>query len=332
MPDALPSTMKLLQIDAPGRAVWREVPRPEPQTGEVLLKVSGVTTCPQWDLHIMDGEPMFTDRPLSYPYVPGEPGHEVVGTVAAVGDGVAGLSVGTRVATWRDPGGRRQGCYAQYASVAADHVLPVPKDFSDDALASLELAMCVQVSFDQLIARGGMHGKRVGVSGLGSSGLIAVQMAKAYGAREVVAIDPLAERRSLARSLGADVALAPDPDAFPAGRTGGRALDAAVDTTGLKRAIEFLVERTNETVVIFGVLREHVGFGPEHWWGGFALLGYGEHNRGAAERALALVEQGTLQLAPLVTHTLPLARYHEGIELLRQKDAVKVLFRPWDAG
>jgi threonine dehydrogenase-like Zn-dependent dehydrogenase len=329
MPDALPDTMNLLQIDEPGRAVWREVPRPDPQPGEVLLKIAGVTTCPQWDLHIMDGEPMFEDRPLSYPYVPGEPGHEVVGTVAAVGDGVEGLPVGTRVATWRDPGGRRQGCYAQYAPVEAEHVLPVREELPDEAVASLELAMCVQVSFDQLIARDGVSGKRVGVSGLGASGLIAVQMAKAYGARKVVALDPLPERRALGRELGADVVLHPDPDAFPAGRAGARALDAAVDTTGLKRAIEFLVERTNETVAIFGVLREHVGFGPEHWWGGFALLGYGEHNRGAAERALALIETGSLRLAPLVTHTLPLSRYHEGIDLLRRRAAIKVLFLPW---
>lgn len=329
MLDDLLDTMKLLQVEAPGRAVWRDAPRPDPAPGEVLLKVSGVTTCPQWDLHIMDGEPMFKDRPLSYPYVPGEPGHEVVGTVAAVGDGVAGLSVGTRVATWRDPGGRRQGCYAQYVSVEADHVLPVPKDFPDDALASLELAMCVQVSFDQLIARCGVRGKRVGISGLGSSGLIAVQMAKAYGAREVVAFDLLPERCALARELGADAALHPADALFD--RHSDDALDVGLDTTGLKVAIEDLMRRTRSTVAIFGVLREEVAFGPEHWWGDFALLGYGEHNRGAAERALALVKEGTLRLAPLVTHSLPLAHYHEGVKLLRRREAIKVLFRPWGA-
>lgn len=321
--------MKLLQIDEPGRAVWRDAPLPEPAPGEVLLKVSGVTTCPHWDLHILGGEPMFADRPLTYPYVPGEPGHEVVGEVVAVGEGVAEPTVGTRVATWRDPGGRRQGCYAQYAPVDAEHVLPVPDDLADADLAPLELAMCVQVSFDQLIERDGIRGKRVGISGLGPAGLIAVQMAKAYGAREVVAIDPLEERRDLGHSLGAEAVLPPDATRFPAGRTGEMAVDTGLDTTGLKKAIEFLIERTNETVAIFGVLREHVGFGPEHWWGGFALLGYGEHNRAAAERALALVENGSLQLAPLVTHTLPLTRYHEGVELLRSKEAIKVLFDPW---
>ena len=329
MPDALPDTMQLLQIEAPGRAVWREAPRPDPAPGEVLLKVSGVTTCPHWDLHVLGGEPMFADRPFAYPYVPGEPGHEAVGEVAVLGDGVEGLAVGQRVVVWRDPGGRRQGCYAQYATVEAEHVLPVPDDLPDEALAPLELAMCVQVSFDQLAAREGIRGKRVGVSGLGPAGLIAVQMAKAYGAREVVALDLLPERCALARDLGADIAMHPDEATFD--RHGDEALDTGLDTTGVKIAIETLMRCTRSTVAIFGVLREHVAFGPEHWWGDFALLGYGEHNRSAAERALTLVEAGTLRLAPLVTHTLPLRRYEEGVELLRNKDALKVLFRPWDA-
>ncbi len=322
------STMKLLQIDAPGQPVWRDGPRPEPQPGEVLLKVSAVSTCPHWDLHILGGEPMFADRPLAYPYVPGEPGHEVVGEVVVLGEGIDMLAVGTRVAAWRDPGGRRQGCYAEYVAVDADHVLPVSDELSDADLAPLELAMCVQVSFDQLIARDGICGKRVGIGGLGPAGLIAVQMAKAYGAREVVAIDPLPERRALGSALGADEVLPPDASAFPASRDGAWSFDTGLDTTGLKGAIEFLVGRTNETVAIFGVLREHVGFGPEHWWGGFALLGYGEHNRGAAERALALVTAGSLRLAPLITHALPMSRYAEGVDLLRRKEAIKVLFTP----
>jgi threonine dehydrogenase-like Zn-dependent dehydrogenase len=322
-------TMKVLQIDEPGHAVWRDVPRPDPRPGEVLLKISSVTTCPHWDLHIMSGRPMFEDRPLRYPYIPGEPGHEAVGEIIAMGSDVEGLSIGMRVVAWRDPGGRRQGLYAQCAPVDAEDVLPAPENLADEAIASLELAMCVQVSFDQLMARSGVRGKRVGISGLGSAGLIAVQMARAYGAAEIIAIDPLPERRSLGLALGADLVLPPDAAAFPAGRDGNMALDTGLDTTGSRQAIEFLIERTNETVAIFGVLREYVGFGPEHWWGGFALLGYGEHNRGAAERALALVHEGSLRLDPLVTHILPLTRYAEGVDLLRRKEAIKVLFQAW---
>ncbi|NBC18699.1 MAG: zinc-binding dehydrogenase [Bacteroidetes bacterium] len=319
--------MKLLQITAPGEPTWTDAPRPTPQPGEVLVRVSGVTTCPHWDLHVLGGEPMFDDRPFSYPYTPGEPGHEAVGTVAALGEGVTGFTVGQRVAAWRDPGDRRQGCYAQYVPFQAEHLLPVPDALDDADLAPLELAMCVQVSFDQLMQREGIRGKRVGISGLGPSGLVAVQMAKAYGASEVVGFDLLEDRRARAAALGADRVM--HPDAFPADRHDPGALDAALDTTGLKVSIEMLMARTRKTVALFGVLRETVHFGPDYWWGDFALLGYGEHNRTAAERALALITDGTLRLAPLVTHRLPLTRYEDGVALLRRKAALKVLFDPW---
>lgn len=320
--------MKLLHIVEPGRAEWTDAPDPVAGPGEVVLAVSAISTCPQWDLHIMDGEPMFANRPLTYPYVPGEPGHEAVGRIASVGDGVIGFDPGDRVATWRDPGGRQQGCYAEMVAVDADHLLLVPEDLSDAHLAPLELAMCVQVSFDQLLERGSLEGKRVGVGGLGPAGLIAVQMARAYGATEVVATDLMSDRRELGLTLGATEVHDPLNADFPAKRDGPMSCDVSVDTTGLAKAIEYLVQRTRHSVAIFGVLREHVGFGPEHWWGGFALMGYGAHNRGAAERALALVASRDLDLAALISAELPLTHYAEGVAMLRRREAVKVLFRP----
>ncbi len=86
--------MKLLQIEAPGRAAWKDAPTPEPAAGEVLLRVLGVTTCPHWDLHILGGVPMFPGAALNYPYQPGQPGHEAVGEVVALGPGRDGVSRG----------------------------------------------------------------------------------------------------------------------------------------------------------------------------------------------------------------------------------------------
>jgi threonine dehydrogenase-like Zn-dependent dehydrogenase len=319
--------MKQLQILEPGRVVWADAPVPQPQAGQVLVKVLGVTTCPHWDLHLMSGEPMFPGRPLSYPYTPGQPGHEAMGEVAALGPGVKGPPPGTRIAAWRDPGHQNPGCYAQYVCLDADHVIEIPANLEPQAIAPLELAMCVQVSFDQLLQLDAVQGARFGVSGLGPAGLVAVQMARAYGAREVLGVDPLPERRALATQLGADVVLPPDAGAFPEGRSGPKALDAAIDCTGLKVSIEFLMDRTRQAVAIFGVLREDVVYGAQHW-GGLSLLGYRQHNRPAAVRALDLIRQGQLHLSPLVTHVLPFARYEEGVELLRAKQAIKVCFLP----
>jgi threonine dehydrogenase-like Zn-dependent dehydrogenase len=320
--------MKLLQIVEPGRAVWRDAPRPEPGSGEVLVRIEAVATCPHWDLHIFGGQPMFPGSALDYPYLPGQPGHEAVGVIEALGAGASELRVGARVAVWRDSGRRPQGCYAQYNVLRAEDLIEVPAERDVADLASLELAMCVEVSFQQLAAMGGVAGRRVGLSGLGPAGLVAVQLARAHGAAEVVGLDPVAERRDLARKLGADRVLVPDAAEWPASRTQG-ALDDAIDLTGVPASIEFLMDRTRRCVALFGVLRESVRFQAQHLFGpGLILAGYGEHNRTAAETVLRFINGGQLRLAPLLTHRLPLTRYAEGVELLRGKAAIKVLFTP----
>ncbi|MDP2136487.1 MAG: zinc-binding dehydrogenase [Candidatus Didemnitutus sp.] len=325
----LPTQMKRLQIDAPGRAVWGDAPVPEPGPGEVLIRVEAVATCPHWDLHIFGGQPMFPGISLVYPYLPGQPGHEAVGEVVALGAGVADLPLGTRVAVWRDTGRRPLGCYAQFNHLRAEDVIIVPESLSAADLASLELAMCVEVSFQQLATLGGIAGRSLGVAGLGPAGLVAVQLARAHGAAEVVGIDPVPERRALALALGAHRAVAPDEGAWPASRAVG-ALDDAIDLSGVPASIEFLMDRTRRCVTLFGVLREEVRFGPQHLFGpGLLLMGYGEHNRVAAETALDFITKGALRLAPLITRTLPFTRYAEGVELLRRKQAIKVLLDPW---
>jgi threonine dehydrogenase-like Zn-dependent dehydrogenase len=323
-----PTKTSVLQIEAPGKPVWKTMDIPPLEPGEVLVKVRGITTCPHWDLHMMRGETMFPGTALEYPLVPGQPGHEAMGEIVAVSDGVTGFEPGMRVAAWRDPGNRRMGCYAEYVPIRAEDLLPVDPDLRPEEIASLELAMCVQGSFDQLLERGGVAGKRVAVSGLGPSGLIAVQLARAHGAKEVVGFDPLPDRRRSALDLGADDVRDPGTYAWMNDRFGAGVFDSALDTTGLPVSIERLMGMTRDTVAIFGVLRSPVRFGTEQWWGGFALLGYATHTRSAAVTAYRLIAEGKLRLAPLVTAQLPLERYGEGVEMLRTGKALKVLFTP----
>jgi threonine dehydrogenase-like Zn-dependent dehydrogenase len=320
--------MKQLHIEAPGRAVWTDVPVPKPAAGDVLVRVIGVVTCPHWDMHIFGGQPMFPGAKLEYPYLPGQPGHEAIGEVAALGAGVTEFKLGDRVAVWRDIGKPRPGFYAQFNTFPAADLLQVPAHLAPAEIASLELAMCVEVSFQQLAAQGG-PGARLGLSGLGPAGLVAVQLARAHGVAEVVAFDPVEERRALALTLGAHRTLPPDAAAWPASRN-DRALDNAIDLTGVPAAIEFLMDRTRRCVTLFGVLRENIRFGPSHLFGpGLVLSGYGNHNRVAAETALQFILDGRLRLAPLITHTLPLTRYSDAVDLLRRKQAIKILFDPW---
>lgn len=321
--------MKTLQITAPGKPEWLDVPIPAPAEGEALVKILNVTTCPHWDLHIMDGVPMFPGGRLTYPYAPGQPGHEAVGEVVAQGPGMSSPAVGSRVAFWRDAGQDRPGCYAQYNCASTEILLELPPDLPDEAATSIELAMCVQVSFDQLRDIDAVRDARLAVAGLGPAGLVALQMADAYGAREVVGIDPLPSRRQLAEGLCACHTIVPDPDAFPVDRNSDQNFDTAIDCTGLKHSIEFLMDRTRNAVAIFGVLRDEVVFTTRHWARGLSLLGYRSHNLAAARKALRLIADGKLDLKPLSTHTLPLNRYAEGVDLLRTKEAIKVRFLPW---
>lgn len=322
--------MKALEIGVYPHLELKEVPIPEPQAGEVLLKVEAVTTCPQWDLHLRHQEPMFVGHQFHYPYTLGQPGHEATGTIAKLGEGVSQFSVGERVSAWRDAGHQRQGCYAQYVVLNADNVILVPPTLPNEKTASVELAMCVSATIMMLKEMQAIGGRRVGIMGLGPAGLIAAQLARAEGAVEVVGFDLSEARRDLAMTLGFDSAFDPrsaPEERFPA-RPRAPYLECTIDCVGAKASVEWAMDHTKETVALFGVQREEYLFQPRHY-GHLRLCGYPGHSRRAAEYAVKHIAEGTLDLSPLVTCHLPLSRYNEGIDLLERQEAIKVCFHPW---
>jgi threonine dehydrogenase-like Zn-dependent dehydrogenase len=322
--------MKVLQITAPGQTEWRDMPVPGPGPGEVLVRILGVATSATWDLAIADGTPVYPAKPIQYPLAPGQPGREAMGEIVAVGAGVARLRAGTRVACWRDAGRAGSGCYAQYVAVAEGHVVKVPRSLGPRDMAPLMLATSLHSLFDRLNGMGAVRGKRTGVNGLEAAGLVAVQMARYYGARDVVAIDPLPDRRRMALTLGASSAVSPDDAALVAAFAAAPTLDTAIDCTADGAKVESLLDRTRDIMAVHGVLTEDIRFTARHSLSGVGLLGHRHvQSRDAAVRALRLVNSGALKIAPLVTHTLPLERYPEGIELLRTGQAIIVCFDPW---
>lgn len=312
--------MKILQVGEGHGFQILDLPIPEPGPGEALLKIEAVTTCPQWDLHLRHHEPMFPGHQFHYPYTPGQPGHEATGTVAAIGEGVEEFAVGQRASTWRDPGHTKPGCYAQYVLCAADDLIAVPPDLPVEATASVELAMCVGASFLMQKEMVVLAGRRFAVVGLGPAGLIAAQMARAEGVSEVVGFDFSSQRRELGLSLGLDAAYAPQT------YTDTRKFDTAIDCVGAKTSVEWLMDRTEDVVALFGVQRESYTFAPRHYR--LRLCGYPGHSRKAAEYAVGLIADRKLDLRPLVTHHFPLEGYAEAIDLLERQEAVKVCFRP----
>ena len=324
--------MKALQILAPGRAELIELPVPQPGPGEVLVKVLAVTTCPQWDMHVYAGEPMWPGEPLVYPYQPGQPGHELCGEVTALGEGVSEFAVGQRICAWRGRSHDLPGGYAQFIVQDATDLISAPAQLEPMALAALELAMCVSSSFLRLQELGAVAGKRFGVMGLGPAGLVAVQLARAQGAREVVGFDLNPARRELASALGADHVLDPGDEVVPELplRWQEGSLDSGIDCVGLKQSVAYLMDHTSGVVALFGVQREDYAYtGLHNGAPGLLLCGYPGHRRSAGEYALEQICAGRLSLSPLVTHCLPLAEYEQAVGLLCRQEAVKVCFDPW---
>jgi threonine dehydrogenase-like Zn-dependent dehydrogenase len=177
-------------------------------------------------------------------------GNMIVGTVVAAGTEVTRFAVGDRV--------------FGYGPIREDHQAP------EDRLRPLmELsgvnAVCVDPAHVAFVAiRDGniRIGDTVAVYGLGAIGLLAVQIARAGGARRVFAVDPLAMRRAHAEAHGADAAF--DPTACDAAleikrATGGKGVDVSVETSGSARALHDAIRclRQCGTVV-------HVPWGPKN--------------------------------------------------------------------
>lgn len=315
--------MKILQVGEGRDFTIIDIPVPEPGPGEVLMRIEAVTTCPQWDLHLRHNEPMFIGHQFHYPYTMGQPGHEATGEITAIGEGVTSVAVGDKVSAWRDAGHHRLGCYAQYVIHKADNVIRVPSHLPPEALAPLELAMCVGASFLMMKEMNVIAGRRFGVVGLGPAGLIAAQMARAEGANEVIGFDFTEARREQGLKIGLTAAYdSREPLDIPK-------FDTAIDCVGAKASVEWLMDRTIDVVSLFGVQREPYTFSPRH--NRLRLCGYPGHSRTAAEYAVGLIEAGKLNLAPLVTHHFPLEGYADAVDLLERQEAIKVCFWPWRA-
>ncbi|MFI2236692.1 NAD(P)H-quinone oxidoreductase [Streptomyces chrestomyceticus] len=187
--------MRAITIPEPGgpdALVWAEVPDPQPSEGEVLVEVAA-TAVNRADLLQRQG---FYDPP---PGAPPYPGLECAGRVKALGPGVSGWSVGDEVCALLAGGG-----YAEQVVVPAGQLMPVPKGLDMAAAAALPEVSCTVWSNVFMIAhlRPGetllVHG---GSSGIGT---MAIQLAKAVGARVAVTAGS-ADKLARCAELGADI-------------------------------------------------------------------------------------------------------------------------------
>ncbi|MEP6931547.1 MAG: zinc-binding dehydrogenase, partial [Flavobacterium sp.] len=176
--------------------VYEEVPTPQPNESEVLIKVeaAGVNFA---DITRRRGGyyPEQTEAPYTI-------GAEVVGTITALGEGVSNLGVGMLVIATPPTGG-----YAQYVSVPAFLVIPVPTGISAVQATTL-MAQGLTAALSIKHAARMQPGETILIEGAaGGVGSFAVQLAKLYGAGKVIAAASSAEKRKIAESLGADASV-----------------------------------------------------------------------------------------------------------------------------
>ncbi len=200
--------------------VCEDLPVPEPGVGEVLLKVRACGVC-RTDLHVVEGELEDAKLPLI-------PGHQIVGEVVGIGDGVRGISDGDRLGVaWlantcggcaycragmenlcekaRFTGYQADGGYAEYAIAQADFAYPIPEAFSDLEAAPLLCAGLIGYRSLRMAEIEAIDGPlKVGLYGFGASAHIVCQAAL-YKGYEVYAFtkDGDAETQSFACDLGA---------------------------------------------------------------------------------------------------------------------------------
>lgn len=261
--DKIPKTMKAAVVEKFGKPLKiKQIPVPELTPGKILVKVAACGVC-HTDLHAANG-----DWPVK-PSLPFVPGHEGVGVVVAVGDGVTNVKIGDRVgipwlhtacghcehcaAGWETlcesqqmTGYTVNGSYAEYVLADPNYVGLIPKTLTFEQAAPI---LCAGVTvYKGLKETEVKPGQWVAISGVGGLGHVAVQYAKAMGMR-VVAIDISDEKLKLAKKLGAEVvvnSLKTDAASEVKKITSGGAhgvLVTAVSTEAFKQATSMLRRR-----------------------------------------------------------------------------------------
>ena len=196
-----------------------EIPVPEVGPGQILVKIEACGVC-HTDLHAAEGDWPVKPRP---PFIPG---HEGVGSVVALGAGVAAVKEGDRVGVpwlhtacghcrhclggWetlcdgqQNTGYSVNGGFAEYVLADPNYVGHLPRGLDWNAAAPI---LCAGVTvYKGLKETDTRPGDTVVISGIGGLGHVAVQYAKAMGLN-VIAVDISDEKTALARQMGADAA------------------------------------------------------------------------------------------------------------------------------
>jgi L-iditol 2-dehydrogenase len=335
--------VKVARLHGLGDVRVADEPDPVPQSGEALVRVTAVGLCGS-DLHWFS-EGGIGDVVLSSPVVLG---HEFAGVIEG------GLDDGTRVAV--DPAqpcgaceeclegnrnlcrtvvfaghGTRDGGLREHVAWPKSLLHAVPETISDADAAMLEPLGVAMHAIDLAHLR---LGGTVAVIGCGPIGLCAVQLARAAGATQVIAVELLEHRRAAAAAVGADVVLdsgAGDVLDLLAQATGGRGVDVALEVAGNDDAVRLAVmaARPGGAVVLAGIpATESTSFPAAVARRKGLTIKMSRRMKEMYPRATAVVVRGLVDVRSLVSHTLPLDRSLEAFRAADERVGLKVIVTP----
>jgi len=337
--------MKALVYNGPGQRSWREMPDPVIQDPEdAIVRVDAVTICGT-DLHILKGDVPTVEHGRIL-------GHEAVGTITEVGDGVRGVTPGDRVlVSCITSCGRceycRQGRYGQCLGgggwilghlidgtqaeqvrvpFADRSVYKLPDNVSNES--ALLLADILPTSYEVGTLAGQVSpGDTVVIVGAGPIGLAAITTSRLFSPSSVIVIESAPARQKAALDHGADLVFGPDDDVVATIKdlTGGLGADVAIEAVGVPETFELCTQviRPCGRVANVGVHGAPATLHLEELWIKDVTITTGLVDTWTTPRLLSMLAAGRLALPGLITHRYGL---HE------MQDAYDVFSRAGETG
>jgi L-iditol 2-dehydrogenase len=363
---SIPDKMKAWVLGEPDELFLRDKPTPIPGRAEVLVRIDAVAICAT-DLEIIHrGSPASIQGglPFNRNFTPG---HEYMGTVAALGPHVDEFKIGQRVTVeihagcgqckrcrmgmytsclnygkpekgHRANGFTTDGGFAEYAVNHINTIIPVPNSMSDPEAT---LVVTAGTSMYGLTELGGLvAGESVVVIGPGPIGLLAVAVAKALGASPVVLTGTRDKRLAIGKELGADRVINvgnENPVDIVKQLTGGIGADYVIECAGSEATIDQAIHMTNRggKICLAAFPHEPVTTNIAHLVrNNIYVYGIRGEGRSATHRAMELMAEKRFDATRIHTHTFPLADLPTALRYARERveDAIKVVVTTRRAG
>lgn len=342
--------MRALVLEAYNKLVYKEVEKPTPEAGEVLVEIKAVGICGS-DVHGMDGSTGRRIPPIIM-------GHEASGVIVETGKEITGWKIGDRVTfdsaiyrldDWYTRNGhynlsdnrmvlgvscsdfKRDGAFAQYVTIPGHILYRIPDKVSFEQAAMVEP---VAVALHSINLSGAKINDVAVVFGSGMIGLFIIQLLKQAGCR-VIAVDMLPEKLEMAKQAGADYVFNSAKDNVAAeirNLTGNRGADLAFEAVGITPTIQTAVEslRKGGTLVLVGNLSPVIEFPLQKVVTKELTVKGSCAINGEYPAVLDLISSGKVNVNDMMSAVAPLSDGASWFDRLynKEKGLLKVILKP----